>query len=643
MKFSPEFIEKVRDANNLVDIISQYTQLKPTGSGLMGRCPFPDHQEKTASFSVSEIKQVYHCFGCHKKGNIFTFLQNYQGMSFPETIEYLANRAGIAMPEKNSDYGEVQDRAQERKKLLARVNKLAHGYFMDELKHVPANHPVKQYIAKRGLTPETLEAFQIGYATPEWEGLVRYLDSKGVPQDLVEEARLSKARTAGKSGHYDIFRDRLMFPILNPMGEPVAFGGRIIDQGEPKYLNSPETPVFIKGKILYGLAQTARYIRTEDQAIIVEGYMDLIALYQAGIRNVAATMGTALTPDHGKLLKRMTKNVVVLFDGDSAGQEAAERSLPILLAADLHPKGLTLPNKMDPDDFVKQNGASALQDLIAKAPDLFALIMQRWMEDYRGEASQKVRLSDQIKPVLEVVPDQRLRDLYVQEAAQRMSVPAKWLGEALFGAVKKPELQSAPQNYRRVDGPAASAPAQGFAAGRTVPTSEMRTSASEKTSEPKTVPNQPKYILKGASRPEVLLMSLVLKSRANFEVFLQENLSENITHPHIAEILKKAADVYRQDPNKFDKLTSLLVSFVDLPEALFMSDGNAVVDKNVAATFDEESERKLLRDCFKKVRDNSLRAQAKNLARELKAEPSAAKLEQIMNIQRNRHTLNNKN
>jgi DNA primase len=626
MKFSPEFIEKVRDANNLVDIISQYTQLKPTGSGLMGRCPFPDHQEKTPSFSLSEIKQVYHCFGCHKKGNIFTFLQNYQGLSFPETIEYLANRAGIPMPEKNSDFNEVQDRAQERKKLLARVNKLAHAYFMDQLKSAPASHPVKAYIAKRGLRLETLEAFQMGYATAEWEGLVRFLESKGVPLDLVEEARLSKARTAGKSGHYDIFRDRLMFPILNPMGEPVAFGGRIIEQGEPKYLNSPETPVFVKGKILYGLAQTARYIRTEDQAIIVEGYMDLIALYQAGIHNVAATMGTALTPDHGRLLKRMTKNVVVLFDGDSAGQEAAERSLPILLAADLHPKGLTLPCNMDPDDFVKQEGVAALQELISKAPDLFALILQRWMEDYRGEASQKVRLCDQIKPVLDGVPDPRLRDLYVQEAARRMTVPANWLKEALWGsATKKSELQNPTSHQRRESGPVSTKPP--YKAATNPP------EASSENSPPKTVPNPPRFILKGAARPEVLLLSLVLKSRANFEVFLQEGLSENVSHPAIAEILKKATDVYRQDPNKFDKLTSLLVSFVDLPEALFMSDGNL-------ESFDEDSERKLLKDCFKKVRDNSLRQQAKNLARDMMTEPSSEKMEQIMKIQRNRHTLN---
>ena len=616
MKFSPEFIEKVRDANNLVDIISQYTQLKPTGSGLMGRCPFPDHQEKTPSFSVSETKQVYNCFGCHKKGNIFTFLQNYQGMNFPESIEYLANRANIAMPEKSLEANDYQDRQQERKKLLGRVNKLANFYFTEQLKRQPEDHPVKRYIAKRGLSAEVIEAFQIGYSTPEWDGLVNYLESKKVPMDLVEEARLAKARTGGKSGHFDLFRDRLMFPILNPMGESVAFGGRIIDQGEPKYLNSPETPVFVKGKILYGLSQTARYIRTEDQAIIVEGYMDLVSLYQAGIRNSAATMGTALTTEHGRLLKRMTKNVVVLFDGDSAGQEAAERSLPILLAADVHPKGLTLPDGMDPDDFVKLKGAEALKELMAKAPDLFVLILQRWMEDYRGEASQKIKICDQMKPVLEAIPDERLRDLYIQEAARRMNVPANWLNQALFKqGVKTPEVEKLRRDM-----------AQQAVAASTV----IKEPANAR---PKTVPEVHRFVLKGAPKVELLMMSLVLKSRANFEIFLNENLSESISNPAVKLILTKATDVYRQDLEKFDKLTSLLVSFVDQPELLFLSDG-------AAESFDEDNERKLLRDCFKRVRDNSLREQAKKLAKDLKTEPSSEKMEQIMNIQRNRHTLN---
>jgi len=447
MRFPPEFIERVAEANNIVDIISQYTQLKPTGSGLMGRCPFPDHQEKTASFSVSEPKQVYHCFGCHKSGNIFSFLRDYQGMNFPDAVEYLASRANIPLPQ-------VQDvKAQERfnkesdhKKNLLKANKAANEFFYKTLRSVGSDHPVKKYIARRGLDENILEAFQIGYSPAEWDLLTKHLQSLGVPAEVAEEAKLIKARKEGKSGHFDLFRDRLMFPIISTMGDTLAFGGRIIEQGEPKYLNSPETPVFIKGRVLYGLHQTARFIRSEDVALIVEGYMDLVSLFQNGIQNVAATMGTALTADHCRLIKRMTKNVVVLFDGDHAGVEAAERSLPILLAADIFPKGLTLPDNMDPDDFVKSKGSIVLKEMIEKAPDLFSMVFDKWLENYRGEASEKIKLIDKVKPILNVIPDYRLRDLYLTEVSQKMTVSLLWLKEALSDKTSPQSFNQKPFN-----------------------------------------------------------------------------------------------------------------------------------------------------------------------------------------------------
>ncbi|MDG0814729.1 DNA primase [Bdellovibrio svalbardensis] len=620
MRFSQDFIEKVSEANNLVDLISQYTQLKPSGSGLMGRCPFPDHAEKTASFSVSETKQVYHCFGCHKSGNMFSFLRDYQGMNFPEAVEYLANRASIPIPAPEND-DPNRDQLADKKKALLKVNKVAADYFSDQLKRVSNDHPVKKYIASRGLTQEVIETFGIGYAIAEWDGLERHLQGKQISMTLAEEARLVKARN-GKPGYFDLFRDRLMFPIFSPMGEPIAFGGRYLEkkETEPKYLNSPETPVFIKGKVLYGLSQTAKYIRSEDMALIVEGYMDLVSLYQAGIRNSVATMGTALTPDHGRMLKRMTKNVVALFDGDSAGMEAAERSLPILLAADLYPKGLTLPNNMDPDDYVKKYGAEALKIELERAPDLFVMILARWMEGYRGDASEKVKLADKLKPLYEVIPDQRLRDLYLAEAAQKMSVTLPWLRQAVG-------LQSS--------GPVYSQNRPGIS--RTVQPSMQPQNANP--TPPAAVSDSAeggKISLKGASKAEVMLLGLVLKSRANFERFVNEKVLDYIAHTGVKKILEKASDVYRQDLNKFDKLTSLLVSYVDHPELLFVAEPTPDGDPG----FDEEKEMKLLGDCFKRVRDNFLRDQAKQLAQELKSEPSSEKLEQIMKAHRDRLSLN---
>jgi len=432
MKFTPEFIERVAEANNIVDVISPYTQLKPSGGGLMGRCPFPDHPEKTASFSVSETKQVYHCFGCKKSGNIFSFLQQYNGMSFREAVEFLAHRAHIALPVEDKKESDKQDLATQKKRKVIEANKLAAHYFRETFKRLPEGHPAKVYAEKRGLDVDTQNEFLIGYSSDEWDGLLKYLESQGVLAAVAEEAKLVKARSQGKSGHFDLFRERLMFPILSTMGEVLAFGGRIIEKGEPKYLNSPETLAFHKGRVLYGLYHSAKYIRSEDSVLVVEGYMDLIALYKNGIRNVVAPMGTALTFDQAKILRRSTKNVVVLFDGDSAGIAAAERSLPVLLEADLHPKGLILPDELDPDEYIAEHGVLALQERIQQATDLLTVVLSQWMQGYRGEASQKVQLADKLRPVFSSMQDPRLKQLYVIEVAQKMGVDEKWLKTALL-------------------------------------------------------------------------------------------------------------------------------------------------------------------------------------------------------------------
>lgn len=589
MKFTPEFIERVAEANNLVDLISQHTQLKPAGGGLMGRCPFPDHPEKTPSFSVSEAKQVYHCFGCHKKGNIYTFLQTFNGMSFRESVEYLADRANMSLPTVNEDEANRLDAQTQKKKQLIRVNKLANQFFQENLKRLPLNHPVKVYAAKRKLTDEIIETFQIGYASEEWEGLAQFLESKNVPMALAEEARLVKARSGGKTGYFDIFRERLIFPIFSSMGEPIAFGGRIVLQGEPKYLNSPETLVFHKGKVLYGLNETAKYIRSEDQAIVVEGYMDLIALYQAGIKNVIATMGTALTSDHGRLLSRITKNVVTLFDGDQAGQEAAERSLPLLLAANVYPKGLILPDNQDPDDFVKAQGSEALRLLIAKAPDLYSKILSQWMQGYRGEASEKVQLCNRLQPIFQVIQDLRLKQLYFSETVSKMNVEEGWLRQALSSPVNaSPTLQKSFQPTQTISGN------QGGISGLDL--------------KPRLVEDFVDQIqLKGASQAEVLLLGLALKNHANFESFIEGGGIAEIPHPGIRQVLEKATEVYRQAPEKFDRLAGLLASFVDRPDWLI---SNQAVDES-------SDESKMMQDCLRKVREQKIDIQRKALTMEL--------------------------
>lgn len=609
MRYPPEFVDRVQEANNIVDIISQYTQLKQSGQGYMGRCPFPDHAEKTASFSVSQAKQVYHCFGCKKSGNIFGFLRDYNAMSFPEAIEYLAERASISLPVVERDNNDQYQQQQDKKKLMLKANKIAADFFVETLKRAPSEHPVKTYVQRRKLKPETIQEFQIGYAPPEWESLAQHLHKQNISSFLAEEAKLVKARKEG-NGHFDLFRDRLMFPILAPSGEVLAFGGRIIEQGEPKYLNSPETLVFNKSRVLYGLAHTGKYIRSDDSVIIVEGYMDLVSLFQAGFKNVGATMGTALTADHAKLIKRLTTNVVVLFDSDEAGQRAAERSLPLLLAAGLYPRGLILSEAKDPDEFVTKFGPEALQKKIASAPELFNLVLQMWMQDYKGEASQKVKLMDQVRPVFDAIPDTRLKSLYAIELTQRMNVSMDWVRSALTQGPSSREFSRANESTR------------------------VSSAASVDEKAKPIEARKPLFLLSGASQAELMLMQLSLKSRANFDVLLSQQILSQINHLGIKSLLEKAGEVYRQDVEKFDRLTSLLIDYVDRPELLF-------ADSSLGSSeFDAEKETKMIQDSSRRIQQAFLKQQVKKIAIGLKQNVDAEKLKEIDELQRSRISLN---
>lgn len=610
MRFSDDFIRRVLEANNLVDIISQYTQLRPTGGGLMGRCPFPDHQEKTPSFSVSEQKQVYHCFGCHKSGNIVSFLRDYHGYSFPEAMEWLAKRASIPLPE--TDRTREDDQVSTKRKKIFEINRVALDYFSGQLKRARNDHYVHQYLKSRGLSLETIEAFQIGFAPREWDGLVSELAQRGLPVALAEEARLIVPRKDGRSGHFDMFRDRLMFPILNTMGEAVAFGGRVLNpDDQPKYLNSPETPVFEKKKVLYGLHQTARYIRSEDQAIVVEGYMDAVSLYQAGLRNVAAVMSSSLTLEQSRIIKRMTRNVVMLLDGDQAGTDGAERSLPLLLQGDLYPKGVFLPGGKDPDDFVRSEGAEALQKVIASAQDLLFVVLERWLVNYRGEPAEKLKLADKLKPILNGIPDSRLRELYMQEVSQRLGVQLPWLRQALSSDGTQEGSFHQPTRSSGVS----TTTGQG-AVRKPVPPVDGESV---------------QIILKGAPTAEMTAMALALKSRANFDLFSSESSLEWFHHEGVRKILTEAISVYGQDPERFDRLASLLVSIVDQPGLLFARE---VSGPKGPQEFDGELETKWLRDALRRVREGYLRAQLQQLRAELAKDPSPQKLERLAELQK---------
>jgi len=270
----------------------------------MGLCPFPDHNEKTGSFSVREDLQVYYCFGCKKSGTIYRFIEEMQGLSFPEVVQMLAHRAGIEIPKDESGF-QVSDKYLQKVNQLKKVNKLAADYFHKQLCSLKPDDYRQRYVVQRSITPDIIKRFGIGLAHDSWDELTREFQKLKAPTGLAEELGLIKKKK--QKGYYDAFRNRLMFPIFSLTGDCLGFGGRTLGSDKAKYLNSPESNLFHKGKILYGLYETAKHIRSEDRAIVVEGYMDCLALYQAGIKNVVAVLGTALTEDHAKLLRRFTK------------------------------------------------------------------------------------------------------------------------------------------------------------------------------------------------------------------------------------------------------------------------------------------------------------------------------------------------
>ena len=320
-----DILQRIRDATDIVDLISEHVQLVKKGRNYSGLCPF--HDEKTPSFSVDPDRQFYHCFGCGVGGNVFKFIQEIDRVTFVEAVKFLAERTGIALPERSGPSREEDAAADE----LYRANDLAQKYFHHLLLNDDVGTSARTYLQTRRLSGDTIERFGLGYAPPEWDALLKVAGRRGLSPQILERAGLALPRSTG-SGHYDRFRDRIAFPIANLSNRTIAFGARALqpDQ-EPKYLNSPETSIYHKGRVLYGLSETRDVIRRQDAVLVVEGYMDLISLAQIGIQHVVATSGTALTEDHCRLLARFARQVVLLFDGDAAGSTAAMRALEVLL------------------------------------------------------------------------------------------------------------------------------------------------------------------------------------------------------------------------------------------------------------------------------------------------------------------------
>ncbi len=415
--YSEDVIRRVRDSIDIYDLVSGYVSLKKAGKNWLGLCPF--HSEKTPSFNVNPAKQIFHCFGCGVGGDAFKFLELQEGLNFPEAVKQLAARAGITLPESRPRADEKK--SDDERKTLLKITAEAADYFRRELEG-PAGSAARAYLSKRGLTEAVVGDFSLGYARPEWDGLLKHLRQKGHPPALLEKAGLIVKRSEGE-GHYDRFRGRIIFPIRDISGNVIAFGGRVMDDSLPKYLNSPETPLYSKSNVLYCLDQAKEPARKQGYFIIVEGYLDAIACHQYGAKNAVATLGTALTEGHLRLMRRFAQNLVLIFDPDPAGVKATLRGFDLLAGSGMKVNVVSLPDGDDPDTFLKKKGYDAFAACLKGSAKLMDFVLGQVVRD--GAAApidEKVERAGEMLGFIAKLPSGIERDHYLKKTAEALNV-----------------------------------------------------------------------------------------------------------------------------------------------------------------------------------------------------------------------------
>ncbi len=415
MYYSDELVEEIREKNDIVSVVGEYVKLTRKGGSYFGLCPF--HNEKTGSFAVSPQKQIYYCFGCHKGGNVFSFLMDYENYTFPEAVKVLGERVGVELPE--IEYSESAKQQKDEKTKMLEMYKYAATFYYRMLR-TKTGETGYQYLRKRGLTDETLKRFGLGYSTKFGKDLYNYLKKQGFSDQMMIEGGL--VSYSEKAGTYDRFWNRVMFPIMDANHKVIGFGGRVMGEGEPKYLNSPETKIFDKSRNLYGL-NYARASR-KDHLIICEGYMDVIALHQAGFTEAVASLGTALTENQCRLLSRYTKKILLTYDSDAAGTNAALRAIPMLKEAGLSVSVINMKPYKDPDEFIKALGAEAFQERINQAVNsfLFEIEVIEKRYDFKDPESKTAFFKAAAGKLLEFTEEIE-RNTYVEAVAERYHLP----------------------------------------------------------------------------------------------------------------------------------------------------------------------------------------------------------------------------
>jgi len=423
---SEEKVSEIRDRSSILEIVSDYVNLKKTGKNHKGLCPF--HSEKTPSFMVNEEKQIFHCFGCGAGGDVFTFLMKVGHFSFPQAVEELAKRYGVRLPPQ--EISPAKKKEMDKREILFQINQMASEYFHDILSRHREGEEGRRYFSRRGVSEKIIQEHRLGYSLERWDGLVQHLQEKKVSLELARELGLIFPKK--RAGWYDAFRGRVLFPIFDLHQRVVGFGGRLIREGEPKYLNSPESSAYHKGEILYGLQVAKGYIPEKDCVIIAEGYFDLLTLHQFGLKHSVATLGTALTAHHIHILKRYTKNLIIVFDADQAGIQANLRVLPLFLEEEVSGKTIILPKDEDPDGFLRKENLEEFEKRAIHAVPLIDFFFEQLIKTHDTKSIDgKVKVAEEGMALIDKIPNKIRKNFYTKALAERLDLPESLLMEKL--------------------------------------------------------------------------------------------------------------------------------------------------------------------------------------------------------------------
>ena len=581
-QISDDKIEQVRDRTDIVEVVSQYVNLKTSGRNRLGLCPF--HAEKTPSFSVNAERQFYHCFGCGAGGDVFSFLMQSEGLSFPDAVRRLADRAGVDLEERLLS---TEERAQlERRERLFKINSLAADYFHQNLMEHPQGEAARAYMKKRGYGQKAAGEYRVGYALDDWEGLKNHLLRQQVS---VEDARVLGLLCEGKSGRgdYDMFRARLMFPIFDLSGRVVAFAGRVLDDSKPKYINSTESPVYHKGEVLFGLYQARQAIRVSGDVLIVEGYFDQMALSRAGFAQTVATCGTALTPDHVRQLKRYAQRVVLMFDQDSAGKQATFKAMSTLHQAGAAAAAISLPAGDDPDSFLRRYGPDALRSRLDAARPVMELYMDDTLKQAGSAIESKVRAVEQVLGKIALLQSELEQDLYIKELSQRSGIEV---------ALVQKKLDAIRLNQQR-----SRAPSQRQELPQQAPHPAVRPDARR----PEAPPQSSRTPI---NRTELTLLRLLLQSSQVRKEFIERGGMNLIQHPDAAVMIRL---VLERSTASGCEVESLLPELNDVQRDILVKVRRCDPDE-----FAENLEQ-VSADCLRSLEKQALKRRADQLLQEM--------------------------